>query len=79
MPDLVDGYRWREAVAALVALGDYRVASRHPMQEDSKINGLRARISWEAMLDGDERDAAEEEIAALEAEHGPFLPADGEG
>lgn len=27
----------------------------------------------------DERDATEEEIAALEAEHGPFLPADDEG
>lgn len=31
------------------------------------------------MLDGDERDATEEEVAAFEAEHGPFLPADGEG
>ena len=36
-------------------------------------------ISWKAMLGKDERDAAEEEIAALEAEHGPFLPGDGEG
>ena len=35
--------------------------------------------SWKAMLGKDERDATEEEIAALEAEHGPFLPADGEG
>lgn len=31
------------------------------------------------MLGKDERDATEEEIAALGAEHGPFLPADGEG
>lgn len=31
------------------------------------------------MLGKNERDATEEEIAALEAEHGPFLPADSEG
>jgi len=36
-------------------------------------------VSWKAMLGKDERDATEEEIAALEAEHGPFLPSDGEG
>lgn len=35
--------------------------------------------SWKAMLGKDERDATEEEVAALEAAHGPFLPADGEG
>jgi hypothetical protein len=35
--------------------------------------------SWIAMLGKGERDAAEEEIAALEAEDGPFLLADGEG
>lgn len=35
--------------------------------------------SWQAMLGKDEREASEEEIAALEAEHGPFQPADGEG
>jgi hypothetical protein len=35
--------------------------------------------SWRAMLGGGERDATEEEVAALEAESGPFLPADGEG
>lgn len=34
--------------------------------------------SWKAMLSEDERDATEE-IAALEAEHGPFLSADCEG
>ena len=36
-------------------------------------------VSWKAMLGEDERDATEEEIAALEVEHGPFLAADGEG
>ena len=35
--------------------------------------------SWKAMLGKGEREATEEEIAALEAEHGPFLPADDEG
>jgi hypothetical protein len=35
--------------------------------------------SWKAMLGKDEREATEEEIAAIEAEHGPFLPAGGEG
>jgi len=34
---------------------------------------------WEAMLGEDERETTEEEVAALEAAHGPFLPADGEG
>lgn len=35
--------------------------------------------SWKAMLGKDERDATAEEVSALEAEHGPFLPADREG
>jgi hypothetical protein len=35
--------------------------------------------SWQAMLGKDELEATEEEIAALEAKHGPFQPADGEG
>lgn len=35
--------------------------------------------SWKAMLGKDEREATEEEIAALEAEHGLFLPTDCEG
>jgi hypothetical protein len=35
--------------------------------------------SWKAMLGKDEREVTEEEIAALEVERGPFLPADGEG
>jgi hypothetical protein len=35
--------------------------------------------SWPVMVGKDERDATEDEIAALEVEHGPFQPADGEG
>jgi hypothetical protein len=35
--------------------------------------------SWRAMLGRGEREVSGEEIAALEAEHGPFQPADGEG
>ncbi len=36
--------------------------------------------SWKAMLEGaGERDATEAEIAAIGRDHGPFLPADGEG
>jgi len=31
------------------------------------------------MLGEDERDATAEEIATIEAVHGPLLPADGEG
>lgn len=34
--------------------------------------------SWKAMLGKDERDATEDEIADLEAEDGPVLPADGD-
>lgn len=40
---------------------------------------ITRETSWEAMLGKNERDATEGEIAALEAEHGPFLPADDEG
>lgn len=35
--------------------------------------------SWRAMLGKDEREVSDKEIAALEAEHGPFQAADGEG
>ena len=35
--------------------------------------------SWQAMLGKNERDATDDEVADLEAEHGPFQPADGEG
>jgi hypothetical protein len=45
------------------------------MREPLKIED----ISWQAMLARGEREATEDEIAALEAEHGPFQPADGEG
>lgn len=34
---------------------------------------------WQAMLGKDEREATQEEIVALEAAHGPFQSADGEG
>lgn len=47
--------------------------------EDLLLMTIGRDTSWKAMLGKDERDATEEEIAALEAEHGPFLPADGEG
>lgn len=35
--------------------------------------------SWRPMVGKDEREAIEDEIAALEAEHGPCQSADGEG
>jgi len=35
--------------------------------------------SWREMLGKGEREVSGEEIAALEAEHGPFQAADGEG
>ena len=35
--------------------------------------------SWWAMLGTGEREATAEEIGAVEAAYGPFLPADGEG
>lgn len=35
--------------------------------------------AWRAMLGNDEREVSDEEIAALEVEHGPFQAADGEG
>ena len=35
--------------------------------------------SWRTMLGKGEREVSDEEIAALEAEHGPFQAADGEG
>jgi hypothetical protein len=35
--------------------------------------------SWRGMLGKDEREVSDEEIAALEAEHGPLQAADGEG
>jgi hypothetical protein len=45
------------------------------MQESLNIE----KISWQATLVRGEREATEDEIAALEAQHGPFQAADGEG
>lgn len=39
---------------------------------------IRRDTSWKVMLGNDERDATEEEIAVLGAEHGPILFADDE-
>lgn len=40
---------------------------------------ITPNTSWQAMLGKDEREAAEKEIATLEAEHRPFQLADDEG
>jgi hypothetical protein len=40
---------------------------------------VKSRILWQAMLGEGERDATAEEIAAIDAAFGPFLPPDGEG
>jgi len=54
---------------------DYVLADEH-----ARISDVITRDTpWKAMLAEDEREATEEEIAAIEAEHGPFLPADNEG
>lgn len=45
------------------------------MQEPLNVE----EISWQAMFARGEREATEDEIAVLEAEYGPFQPADGEG
>ena len=45
------------------------------MQESLNIE----EISWQVMLVRGEREATEDETAVLEAEHGPFQAADGEG
>lgn len=56
--------------------GAYVVVERGPGPELRIVPDT----SWKAMLRGtDERDATEAEIAAIEREHGPFLPPDGEG
>jgi len=44
------------------------------MQEPVNIED----VSWRAMLAKGEREATEDEIAVLGAEHGPFQPEDGE-
>jgi hypothetical protein len=43
------------------------------------VTGIIGESKWSAMLKEGERDATDEEIAAIEAEYGPFLLADGEG
>ena len=57
--------------------------NKGPVQPREKPGTNKLEItrgtSWKAMLGKDERDASEEEIAVLEAEHGRFLPADSEG
>lgn len=56
--------------------GAYVVVERGPGPELRIVPDT----SWKAMLRGTgERDATEAEIAAIKREHGPFLPADGEG
>ena len=40
---------------------------------------MTADVSWGTMLGEGEREVTVEEIAGIEAEHGPFLPSDGEG
>jgi hypothetical protein len=47
--------------------------------EERSASEITRDTSWKTMLGKDEREASEEEIAALEADHGPFQPADGEG
>jgi hypothetical protein len=66
---------------ALVVRHEVRVMVSPPvlpcclaMQESLNIEEI-----WQAMLVRGEREATEDEIAVLEAEHGPFQAADGEG
>lgn len=48
-------------------------------ERDSGEFVIARETSWKAMLGRGERDATAEEVAAVEAAQGPFLPADGEG
>lgn len=50
---------------------------REPCED--QVPMIERDVSWKAMLGEDERDVTEEEIAALEAECGPFLSPDDEG
>ncbi len=74
-------YDWPMAEKAHVTLsgdieGAYVVVERGPGPELRIVPDT----SWKAMLKGTgERDATAAEIAAIEREHGPFLPPDGEG
>lgn len=49
------------------------------MQRFHYALGVRSAIPWWAMLGEGERDATAEEVAAIDAAFGPFLPPDGEG
>jgi hypothetical protein len=56
--------------------GAYVVIERGPGSELR----IAPDTSWKAILERTgSRDATEDEIAAFEREHGPFLPPDGEG
>lgn len=55
--------------------GEFIITEEHSANEFV----ITRDTSWGAMLGEDEREATQEEVAALEAEHGPFQPADGEG
>jgi len=56
--------------------GAYVVTERRPGGELV----IPPDTSWKAMLERTgARDATPKELAAFEAEHGPFLPPDGEG
>lgn len=58
----------------------WHCSERYPTTWDnSDVTGIIGESKWSAMLEEGEKDATDEEIAAAEAEHGPFLPADGEG
>ena len=46
-----------------------------PMEQPDHVE----TTAWRAMLGKDEREVSDEEIAALEVEHGPFQASDGEG
>jgi hypothetical protein len=68
---------------ALVVSHESQVSLRHGSAMVLALEQLASTTScdtsWQAMLGKDEREATEQEIAALEAEHGRFQPADGEG
>lgn len=55
--------------------GEFIVIEEHSASEFV----IARETSWKMMLGEDERDANAGEIAAVEAEHGPFVSADGEG
>jgi hypothetical protein len=66
---------------ALVVSHGARLSPRRLVCHDLYVEGPNhiETTSWWAMLGKSEREVYGEEIAALEAEHGPFQAADGEG